>query len=245
MGIYRFKIASNVFESHLEYLCQAGYVSASIEQWKEVGGCPQGHVLLTFDDGGLSAYETVFPLLDKFGFVGHFFIVTDDIDRPGFLSKEMIRELADTGHVIGSHSCSHPELIYVDHISLKNEMVQSKIILESILGRACSAFSIPTGEMNRSVVMAALDAGYQYVFSSTPGYLRNYLPGSLISRWAVRSDVDDSLIWLKKVISKDPFLLCKISLRWKLVRIMRIVLGGSFYRIRDRIIRDNANESVR
>src|SRR5207248_2417645 len=49
--------------------------------------------LLTFDDGGASAITTIAPILEEFGWRGHFFITTDYIDAPGFLTREQIREL--------------------------------------------------------------------------------------------------------------------------------------------------------
>src|ERR1700674_256914 len=43
-------------------------------------------VSLTFDDGGVSAYETVAGMLEQHSRRGHFFITTDWIGRPGFLN---------------------------------------------------------------------------------------------------------------------------------------------------------------
>ena len=65
--------------------------------------------LLSFDDGGVSAYEHIAPMLESYNWVGCFFITTDRIDTPAFVSREQIRDLHRRGHVIGSHSCSHPK----------------------------------------------------------------------------------------------------------------------------------------
>src|SRR5690348_12355624 len=71
------------------------------------GSQRQRGCLLTFDDGGSSALTTIAPMLEDFGWRGHFFITTDYIGAPGFLTREQIVELHRRGHVIGSHSCSH------------------------------------------------------------------------------------------------------------------------------------------
>ena len=65
--------------------------------------------LITFDDGGVSALQTTADLLEKYGWRGVFFVTTDRIGTPTFLNADHVRELHRRGHVIGSHSCSHPE----------------------------------------------------------------------------------------------------------------------------------------
>src|SRR5882762_5740664 len=65
-------------------------------------------VFLTFDDGELGAYTYVADELEQYGWRGHFFITTNWIGNRGFLDRQQIRELRNRGHVIGSHSCSHP-----------------------------------------------------------------------------------------------------------------------------------------
>src|SRR5437879_513325 len=65
-------------------------------------------VCLTFDDGGVSAYERVAGMIEQFDWRGYFFVTTDWIGRPGFLNAAQICELDRRGHVMGSHSCSHP-----------------------------------------------------------------------------------------------------------------------------------------
>ena len=42
------------------------------------------HLLLTFDDGGVSAIEYTAAILDHCGWPGHFFVTTGRIGTPGF-----------------------------------------------------------------------------------------------------------------------------------------------------------------
>src|SRR5439155_25317109 len=67
--------------------------------------------LLTFDDGGRSAAAVAGPMLEARGWHGDFLVTTDFIDIAPFLTTHQIRELHRAGHVIGSHSCSHPQRI--------------------------------------------------------------------------------------------------------------------------------------
>ena len=64
--------------------------------------------LITVDDGGVSYYTVVADRLERLGWRGHCFVTTDMIGQRGFLTKRQIRELDARGHIIGSHSASHP-----------------------------------------------------------------------------------------------------------------------------------------
>ena len=100
-----YKLPRTAFERHLEAIAAAG----GRPQVAAVEGWDSGQSLfLTFDDGGVSASNVIAPLLDKYQWRGHFFMTTNWIGRPGFLSADQLRELARRGHVIGTHSSSHP-----------------------------------------------------------------------------------------------------------------------------------------
>src|SRR6267142_2488563 len=64
--------------------------------------------LITFDDGGESYYTAAADRLEACGRRGHCFVTTDFIGQRGFLTAAQIRELDARGHLIGSHSASHP-----------------------------------------------------------------------------------------------------------------------------------------
>ena len=65
-------------------------------------------VMLTFDDGGISAYTKIFPILENAGMIGHFFIIGDRVGKKNFVSESHLREMRSCGHIIGTHSFSHP-----------------------------------------------------------------------------------------------------------------------------------------
>ena len=92
-GADRYKLDRLEFARHLRAIKEA------------VGNQP---VLLTFDDGGISAHERIAGMLEESGWRGHFFVTTDWIGRPGFLNALQIQELDRRGHTVGSHSVTHP-----------------------------------------------------------------------------------------------------------------------------------------
>ena len=157
------------------------------ETWRE-----ERPFFLTFDDGEDSAYTIVADLLEARGWIGHFFVVTDLIGRPRFLSAAQIRELDRRGHVIGSHTCSHP--IPISQCSpeqVRREWSQSVRILSDITGRSVLTGSVPGGYYSRPVAEAAVEAGIRFLFTSEPRVGVSRVGDCLVlGRYAMRRGTD-------------------------------------------------------
>src|SRR5215216_2949747 len=98
---------------------------------------------ITFDDGGRSALAAA-ELLERRSRIGHFFVTTDYIGARGFLAEHEIRELARRGHVIGSHSCSHPlRMAHCSWLQVFDEWTRSCSILTDIVGEDVRVASVP------------------------------------------------------------------------------------------------------
>lgn len=124
-------------------------------------------VFLTFDDGGLGAYTCVADELEHCGWRGHFFITTQWIAKPGFLDGTQMRELRNRGHVIGSHSCSHPaRMSHLGWGELTREWSDSCAILSDILGEQVKVASVPDGFYSQKVGKAAAACGIEVLFTS-------------------------------------------------------------------------------
>jgi peptidoglycan/xylan/chitin deacetylase (PgdA/CDA1 family) len=126
-------------------------------------------LMLTFDDGGASAYHVIADLLERRGWRGHFFIPTDYIGRPEFLSVSQIRDLHHRGHVVGSHSASHPQRIsHLPESQIVAEWTRSADTLSEIVGQPVDIASVPAGFYSPAVAHAATQAGVRILFNSEP-----------------------------------------------------------------------------
>ena len=123
-------------------------------------------LLLTFDDGGKSAVR-IADLLDARGWKGHFFVTTSLIDTSGFVTRSDILDLQRRGHVLGSHSHTHPNICYnLRDDEMFAEWRTSCLELADILGAPVTVASVPGGDMNRRTVAMAARAGIGYLFTS-------------------------------------------------------------------------------
>jgi peptidoglycan/xylan/chitin deacetylase (PgdA/CDA1 family) len=167
-----YKLERSEFERHLDAI-------------KETGA----DVRLTFDDGGASAHTVIAPLLEERGWRGHFFIPTDYVGQPGFMGPDEIRDLHVRGHIIGSHSCSHPPRI--SHCSpneIEREWRESIGRLSSILGEDVVTASVPGGFYSLEVARYAAAAGIRTLFTSEPVTSVHEIDGcAIVGRYGVQS----------------------------------------------------------
>lgn len=129
---------------------------------------PGRHFTLTFDDGGKSALQAA-DLLGRYGWKGHFYIVTSLIGNRTFLDAAGIRALGDAGHAIGSHSHTHPSIFRdQDPARMVEEWRTSSDLLSQITGHPCLSAAVPGGDISARVLESADAAGLRYLFTSEP-----------------------------------------------------------------------------
>jgi peptidoglycan/xylan/chitin deacetylase (PgdA/CDA1 family) len=129
---------------------------------------PGRHLLLTFDDGGKSALH-VSDELSRRGWKGHFFIVSSLIGARTFLDRREIKYIRSAGHLIGSHSHTHPDIFRdLTPARMAEEWRISCDILADLLGEPCRVASVPGGDISGPALQSAAPAGLRYLFTSEP-----------------------------------------------------------------------------
>ena len=173
-----FKHTPRAFAEHLATVAAGPFVPGLIGDIDFTR--PGRHVLLTFDDGGKSAVY-VADQLSRRGGRGHFFIVTSLIGTRTFLDAADIRYLRSSGHVVGSHSHTHPD-IFRDETPQRmiEEWRTSCGILADLLGEPCSIASVPGGDISTAVLRSAAPAGLRYLFTSEPWTAPRQMNGTWI-----------------------------------------------------------------
>lgn len=186
-GYVRYVIDEETFRSQLDWLTANQFRGVSVGEALDRHDTHLRTVALTFDDGCESDAEVAAPLLADHGFNGTFYVVTDWIARPGFMSATQIRRLAAAGFEIGSHSASHRFLSDLDAAELRRELVESRQRLEEITGQPVVHLSCPGGRHNALVARAAREAGYETMATSRIGL---NAPGNLygLNRIAIYRD---------------------------------------------------------
>jgi peptidoglycan/xylan/chitin deacetylase (PgdA/CDA1 family) len=166
----RYKLEVGEFRDHLHAIDRAGVKKprTSLDLLRGAAA-DEPLLMLTFDDGGVSAYTHAAALLEERDWRGHFFVTTSRIGSRSFLTPVQIRSLHQRGHVIGSHSHAHPaRMSACPWKELLQEWHTSRCALSDLLGESVTVASIPGGYFSRRVAEAASLAGFRVLFTSEP-----------------------------------------------------------------------------
>jgi peptidoglycan/xylan/chitin deacetylase (PgdA/CDA1 family) len=159
----RYKLTPQQLAAHFDAVAATGIEVGLLD---EHGQGPSAAI--TFDDGGASALVAA-DALEKRGWRGHFFITTGRIGAPGFLGAAEVVELRARGHVVGSHSHTHPSHMgRLPAASIAQEWRESRAALADLLGQPPFAAAVPGGSLSNAVVDEARNAGFRVLLTSQP-----------------------------------------------------------------------------
>jgi peptidoglycan/xylan/chitin deacetylase (PgdA/CDA1 family) len=188
------------FKRHMDYILRIGSPT-----WSDTNESPSDtrpKIAVTFDDGFRSVMENALPVMQERGIPATIFVPVGYIGKkPGWVSdsqdlnledevlnETQLRGLADNHLVkVGSHSITHKRLSQLDPKEAHEELVESKKILENILGKRVDLFAFPYGDYNEETIELCAKAGYRNVFLAIPVW------GSSPKHGIVRGRIDVSL----------------------------------------------------
>lgn len=157
-----------IFADQMKSLADSGYHSILPDQLYEYLAygepLPSKPVMITFDDTRLDQYTAALPELNKYGFKGVFFVMTVSLGKPGYMSKDQVKQLSDAGHIIGSHTYDHQNVKkYVDK-DWQEQIAKPSRQLQEITGKKIEYFAYPFGLWNKEAIPHLKEHGFKSVF---------------------------------------------------------------------------------
>ena len=150
----RYYVTPEKFEQQIKLLHDWEYtvipIKLLVKAIEDGTELPPRPIILTFDDGDISVYETAFPILQKYGMTGVVYIVGNYMNQPGYMSAEQIKDLAAAGWEVGSHSMNHRDLRKIEPAAQRFEIVESRKAIEKATGVGVDTFAYPFGFMGSS-----------------------------------------------------------------------------------------------
>lgn len=99
--------------------------------------------------------------------------VTDSGPSCSLMTLAQVRQLADRGHEIGSHTLWHPVLTTMTEQQRREEIHGAKRLLEEWTQRDVPGFCYPNGDFDAAVALQLREAGHEYACTTLPG--RNHV----------------------------------------------------------------------
>ncbi len=156
------------FKEHIKMLADSGYHTILPDQlynYLALGmPLPAKPIMLTFDDTDLDQFTVAAPELKKYGFKGVYFIMTVSIGRPHYMSREQIKQLADAGNAIESHTWDHHNFKKFSGKDWDIQIDKPTKKLEEITGKKIEYFAYPFGLWNEQGLPELHKRGFKAAF---------------------------------------------------------------------------------
>jgi len=214
----------DIFIRQMNYLKERDYKIISlanlckiIESNKEI---EPKTVVLTFDDGFLSHYKNVFPILKKCNFPATFFISTslvgkniDNIQKKPQLSAswDQLIEMSKSLLIdIEPHGINHLELDVLSTDELHQQIIESKKEIEYRLNKKCVFFAPPRGKYNKKVIDLVKGYGFEAMLTIEEGAVdgggdlfalkRNTIDSSCVNMIQFRARLGQGIVLFNKLM---------------------------------------------
>lgn len=163
-------------------------------------------VSLTFDD--IWESDPVLPALNSAGIKGTFYLVSADAS-PDVLPYSKIPEIKLSGHEIGAHTKTHPDLTKLTREEMDREISGSRQdMIQAGLGDV-TTFAYPFGAYDDAVIRATVDAGFTGARGTEEGYntksAKKY--GLIVQNVRNATTLEEMKSWVDEAVAKKTWLI--------------------------------------
>ena len=177
-------VTCNVFEAEMALLAERGFEVLDVVEALDrlyAGTLGPNTIGLTFDDGYVDNAVHAMPILERHGFRGTVFVVTDLVSGKGGFAKghgspapllgwEEIEALDGKSPLtFEAHTVTHPNLVEESDAESWAEIEISRRALGDVLGRPSVAFCYPGGFLGPREHEYVRRAGFRYAITTEPG----------------------------------------------------------------------------
>ena len=220
----------SVFQKQMAYLYAKRMKTLTIDELflKESSSPGEGAVCLTFDDGWLGNYLYGYSILKEYGFRATFFVVTELIDKPFYMSWEHLKEMMASGMSIQSHTATHKPLGGMDEKEIIFELSESKKAIEKSLGTKVNHLSLPHGSKNVRIWPLAKRVGYKSICTSDVGFQTWESNGPWLKRISIGDRISEKKF--KLIVQGKNQAILGMRITKSLKNILRGTIGVNTYR---------------
>jgi len=174
---------------------------SQVVEWLETGAQMSGELVITFDDGYADNIELALPVLKRWSLPATFYITTGFIQtqrqaqwdekvnlRSRWMTWPQVKQLAETGHDLGSHTVTHINLATATEQEAESELRQSRDEIVAHTGSVPKHFAVPFGRAFPSLdqaVSMARRMGFRSVSLCRGGVVSQGASAMQVERWPI------------------------------------------------------------
>jgi peptidoglycan/xylan/chitin deacetylase (PgdA/CDA1 family) len=167
------------FEKQMDWLEEHGYEAVTLEQvqeaWYHSGKLPPKPVVISFDDGYRPQYTFALPTLRGHGWAGLLNLKAEGSE----LYESNVKAMIAAGWELAAHTIHHLDLTELGPEELKEEVAESRKILQEEFKAPVNNFCYPAGKFDETVIEAVEAAGYTGATTEIPGFAEKGKPYEL------------------------------------------------------------------
>lgn len=219
----------NVFSNQMSWLRSNDIKTLTIDELSSKHFKPDQKVIcLTFDDGWLGNYLYVYPILREYGFKGTFFVATELISKPFYMTWDHLKEMAVNGMSIQSHTVNHRPLGGMEEKETLFQLSESKNTIEERLGTKVNHLSLPHGSKKVNIWPLAKRVGYKSICTSDVGFQTWESNGPWLKRISIGDRISEKKF--KLIIQRKNRAIWGMIFTKGLKNMLRAMIGVHNYR---------------
>lgn len=168
------------FRKQMQWLYRNGFSTWTLQQYIQYNNnplsAPENKFIITFDDA-YSCLAEAAEIMSEYDFTGSCFAISDYVGKENswdyqFLNHKLLhadysllRQLIAAGWEVGSHTKTHAYLPALSNAEIKQELQQSKSVLEDNLSEPVATLSYPFGKCTDDVCKIAQNCGFKVAVS--------------------------------------------------------------------------------
>jgi peptidoglycan/xylan/chitin deacetylase (PgdA/CDA1 family) len=149
---------------------------------------PPRSFVITLDDGHDDGFDYALPILQRYGFVATYYIVTNLLERPTYLTWAEVRVLQGLGMEIGNHTIDHLSLPAQTPAEALRQVAGAQAIFEAHLDAPPTTFAYPYGLQDATAIRAVLATGLKCAVTASGGLDLTWARRFELPRIVIRND---------------------------------------------------------
>lgn len=198
------KIEIEKFLKQMKYLSEHGYKAIVFNDMDESKKCnlkdKEKLVLITFDDGWISNYNIVFPIMKELGMKFNIFLEVGAINKnQNYLTWDMVNEMKESGLVgFGAHTFNHVDARLINESNIDVEIHKANREIYNKTGLVVNDFCFPFGYYDNKIISLLDDINvYKRLYISDGRRINRKNTVDLIGRIGIEDDDNKNMFIAK------------------------------------------------